>query len=102
MIVNQCYETIIVLYLSTILTEKCLDKNIKIKPELTGNRVLECSKLKQKLNGRGHPYRTHPHPPPCQFPTYAPEFVIYFSITRFLFVKMGGLPDEIGDTPMML
>jgi len=45
-IVNTCYETIIVLYLSTILTEKGLDKNMKIKPELTGNPVLECLKLK--------------------------------------------------------
>ena len=45
MIVNKCYETIIVLYLSTILTEKGLDKNMKIKPELTGNRVLRAGVL---------------------------------------------------------
>ena len=48
MIVNKCYETIIVLYLSTILTEKGLDKNIQIKHELTGNRVFECLTLKKK------------------------------------------------------
>jgi len=36
-----------VLYLSTILTEKGLDKNMKIKPEPTGNRILECLKLKK-------------------------------------------------------
>jgi len=46
-IVNKRYETIIVLYLSTILIEKGLDKNMKIKPELTGNGVLECLKWKK-------------------------------------------------------
>ena len=38
-----------VLILSTILTEKGLDKNMKIKSELTGNRVLDCLKLKKIL-----------------------------------------------------
>ena len=59
-------------------------------------------KIETKTQREGTPLPNTSTPPPCQFPTYAPEFVIYFSITRFLFVKMGGLPDEIGDTPMML
>ena len=46
--------------LSTILTEKGLDKNMKVKPELTGNRVVECLKLKENLEGRENPSRAHP------------------------------------------
>ena len=38
--------------LSTILTEKGLDKNMIIKPELTGNRVLERLKFKKYLDSR--------------------------------------------------
>ena len=45
---------------ATILTEKGLDKNMKIKPELTGNRVVECLKLKENLEGRENPSRAHP------------------------------------------
>ena len=61
MIVNKCYETMIVLYLSTILTEKRL-KNMKIKPELTGNRVLECLKLNRERR------RTPAEPTPSAAP----------------------------------
>ena len=64
MIVNKCYDTIIVLYLSTILTEKGLDKNMKIKLELTGNRVLE------RLAGL--PPEPTPSATQCQFRSYAP------------------------------
>ena len=53
MIVNKCYERIIVGLLSTMLTEKGLDKNMKIKHVLTGNRVLEGSKLKNNVDARG-------------------------------------------------
>ena len=43
-----------------MLTEKGLDKNMKIKPELTGTRVLECLKLKKVSKGRGtFPDPTH-------------------------------------------
>ena len=50
---------------------KSLDKNMKIKLELTGNRVLECLKLKKKCEGRGHPSWAHPFRPQCQFLSYA-------------------------------
>ena len=45
----------IVLYLSTILNEKGLEKNMKIKPELTGNLVLEYTKIEKR--SRAHPCR---------------------------------------------
>ena len=66
MIVNKCYDTIIVLYISTILTEKGLNINMKIKPELNGNRVLECLKLKsRKISTAGE---TPPEPTPSGAP----------------------------------
>mgnify|MGYP000477671003 CR=1 FL=1 len=74
MIVNKCYDTIIVLYLSTILTEKGLNKNMKIKPELNENRVLECLKLKSRKISTA--VETPPEPTPFRgsngnfFPTH--------------------------------
>ena len=59
MIVNKCYDTIIVLYLSTILTEKGLDKNIQIKHELTGISSLGMLKIEEKNHGGAHPSRGH-------------------------------------------
>ena len=50
MIVNKyyMYEMIIVLYLSTILTEQGLDKNMKIKPLTHWNSSLGMHKIKKK------------------------------------------------------
>mgnify|MGYP007091339133 FL=1 len=52
---NKCYETIIVLNLSTILTEKGLDKNMKIKPDLTGISSLGILKIEKKSRREGNP-----------------------------------------------
>jgi len=41
---------------------------MKIKPELTGNRVMECLKLKH-ISRRENPPLPRPQ---CQFPSYAP------------------------------
>ena len=72
MIVNKGYETIIVLYLSTILTEKGLDKNIQIKHELTGISSLGMLKIEEKNPRRGTPLPW----PQCQFPSFPACYAI--------------------------
>ena len=58
---------------------------MKIKPELTGNQVLECLKLIKKISTGGDT----PHEPTaprsqCQFPSYAPDVTYRLKPTRSL------------------
>ena len=50
---------------------------MKIKPELTGNRVMECLKLKKKSRREGKPLQNTPLPRPQ---SYAPVVYYYLSV----------------------
>ena len=56
-----------------MLTEKGLDKNMKIKHVLIGNRVLESLRFNKISSGGITPPEPTTPRPQCQVPAYAPD-----------------------------